>query len=97
MKVDQLDQTLLADARLVVIGGIRSPEDRTPLLREFVEQGGALVIAAGGEFDPAAWTAAAWNDGLGILPAPLKPALVGQLPQAATGRSSRSTDFSSLV
>lgn len=98
VKVDQLDQALLADARLVVIGGIRSPEDRAPLLREFVEQGGALVIAAGGEFDPAAWTAAAWNDGLGILPAPLKPALVGQLPQAATGPIEPfQLDFSSLV
>ncbi len=96
--VDQLDRELLANARLVVIAGVRSPEGSVPLLREYVEQGGVLVLAAGGEFDPAAWTEMAWQDGLGILPAPLKPAPVGQLPNAAAGPLRPfQLDFASLV
>ena len=51
----------------------------------YVEQGGQLVIAAGGDFDPAAWNEAAWLDGAGILPAPLKPQMVGKTPEEATG------------
>jgi len=45
-----------------------------------VAQGGRLLLAAGADFDPAAWTAAAWLDGAGILPAPLDAA-VGRLPE----------------
>lgn len=98
VKVDQLDRQLLADARLVVIAGVSSPEGCVPLLREYVEQGGALVLAAGGEFDPAAWTEAAWKDGLGILPAPLKPTPIGQLPSTASGPLEPfQLDFPSLV
>jgi hypothetical protein len=98
VKIDQLSRDLLADARLVVVAGINSPENSVPLLREYVEQGGALLIAAGGEFDPAAWTDAAWKDGLGILPAPLKPTPVGQLPTATTGPLQPfQLDFASLV
>lgn len=84
-KIDQLDQEILATARLVVIAGVANPEGKTPLLRQYVEQGGRLLIAAGGEFDPAAWNESAWLDGQGILPAPLKPAPVGRLPGAAGG------------
>ena len=42
-------------------------------LRDYVRQGGQLVIAAGADFDPAAWNDAAWLDGAGILPLPLAP------------------------
>jgi len=38
-----------------------------PLLRDYVKQGGQLLIAAGAEFNPDAWNAAAWKDGEGIL------------------------------
>ena len=48
-----------------------------PLLREYVEQGGQLVIAAGGEFDPVAWQKRGLARGRGILPAPLEPDFVG--------------------
>jgi hypothetical protein len=54
-------------------------------LRDYVRQGGRLVIAAGGSFDPAAWTETAWLDGGGILPAPLRPDTIGQLPGEASG------------
>ncbi|MBN2473236.1 MAG: BatA domain-containing protein [Pirellulales bacterium] len=85
VRIDQVDRSLLEDARLVVIAGVASPEPAVPLLREYVEQGGKLVIAAGGQFDPALWTAAAWQDGLGILPAPLSPVTVGRLPEESNG------------
>jgi hypothetical protein len=76
----QLDIETLEDVRLVVIAGVESPGDEKTvrLLREYVQQGGNLVILAGGQFDPVAWTTLAWKEGNGILPAPLKPSLLGQ-------------------
>jgi hypothetical protein len=71
MTLDALDEQTLEDVGLAVVAGVRSPGAAVPLLRSFVERGGQLVIAAGGDFDPAEWTAAAWLDGAGILPAPL--------------------------
>jgi len=65
-------------------------------LRQYVEQGGSLVLGAGGGFDPAAWTAGAWNDGMGILPAPLKPTPVGGLPGTAAAQPFQ-LDVRSLV
>jgi hypothetical protein len=93
VKLDQVTQELLEDARLVVIAGIADPADKTALLRDYVEQGGQLFIAAGGAydparnsgFDPARWTESAWLDGLGILPAPLLPEPLGALPDDAAG------------
>jgi hypothetical protein len=89
--LEQLDRSLLEEARLVVIAGVADPSDRVPLLREFVQQGGQLLIAAGGRFapgsnsgfDPMLWTSRAWLDGAGILPAPLLPELLGELPEQA--------------
>lgn len=69
--LDALAEQMLEDVGLAVVAGVRSPGTAVPLLRSFVERGGQLVIAAGGDFDPAEWTAAAWLDGAGILPAPL--------------------------
>ncbi|MGE5192554.1 MAG: BatA domain-containing protein, partial [Deltaproteobacteria bacterium] len=77
---DQIERQHLEDCRLVVVAGIESPAGLTPLLREYIEQGGRVVIAAGGNFDPVAWTNAAWLDGAGILPLPLKADPVGRLP-----------------
>ena len=79
-RIDQLDRPTLEDARVVVIAGVASPEGAVPLLRDFVKQGGQLVIAAGADFDVAAWNQAAWLDGAGVLPTPLK-GLVGKLPE----------------
>jgi len=88
---------LLADARLVIIAGVAGPETSVPLLREYVEQGGNLVIAAGGQFDPAEWNRAAWNGGLGILPAALDPVTVGRLPEETVGEFQPfSLDYNSL-
>ncbi len=81
--IDKLEQSHLEDARLAVVAGVPGPGDKTPLLRQFVQQGGRLVIAAGGQFDPAAWTDQAWLDGAGILPSPLKPLPVGETPEEA--------------
>ena len=69
--IEKLEEDTLQDAGLAVVAGVRGPGNAVPLLRSFVERGGQLVIAAGGDFDPAEWNAAAWLDGAGILPAPL--------------------------
>jgi hypothetical protein len=53
------------------------------LLRDYVRQGGRVVIAAGASFDPAAWNDAAWLDGAGILPLPLEREPIGEVPEAA--------------
>jgi hypothetical protein len=78
-----LTQDVLADARLVVMAGIQDPADSVPLLRQYVQQGGRLVIAAGAAFDPAAWNDAAWLDGAGILPLPLAREPIGEVPESA--------------
>ena len=69
--IEKLEEDTLQDAGLAVVAGVRGPGDAVPLLRSFVERGGQLVIAAGGDFDSAEWNAAAWLDGAGILPAAL--------------------------
>lgn len=78
-----LSQEVLADARLVVLAGIADPEDSVPLLRQYVQQGGRLVISAGAGFDPAAWNDAGWLAGAGILPLPLANEPIGEVPEAA--------------
>ena len=71
----------LKDARIVVMGGVTSPApELITLLREYVEQGGQLFLAAGAEFDPRSWNNFAWLDGQGILPAPLRDQPVGRVP-----------------
>lgn len=79
--IDELDQRILEDARLVVIGGVETPGDSVALLREYVQQGGQLVITAGANFDPAAWSEKAWLDGAGVLPVPLSPDVFGATPE----------------
>jgi hypothetical protein len=69
--IEGVTEETLQDAGLAGVAGVRNPGAAVPLLRSFVERGGQLVIAAGGDFDAAEWTAAAWLDGAGILPAPL--------------------------
>jgi hypothetical protein len=66
----ELEARQLQEARLAVLAGVRSPENHVPLLKEYVAQGGQLLITAGGDFDPSQWHDAAWLDGAGILPAP---------------------------
>ena len=80
--IDKVDRELLADARMVVVAGVRSPASIAPLLREYVTQGGQLVIAAGAEFDPEDWNREAWLEGRGILPVPIA-GTVGRLPDEA--------------
>jgi len=96
--IDRLTRELLQDARLVVIAGVADPAGTVPLLREYVEQGGNLFLAAGGFFDPAAWSEDGWLDGLGVLPAPLRPVTVGQTPEETPGASEYfQLDFDTLV
>jgi hypothetical protein len=83
LTLDDLTQDVLADARLVVVAGLHDPAASTALLREYVQQGGQLVIAAGGTFDPEAWNDAGWNGGAGILPLPLLKQPIGEVPEAA--------------
>jgi len=80
--IDKVDRDLLADARMVVVAGVRSPASIASLLREYVMQGGQLVIAAGAEFDPEDWNREAWLEGRGILPVPIA-GTVGRLPDEA--------------
>ncbi len=97
LKFDRLNRETLRDARLVVIAGIARPtEAPLALLRQYVEQGGSVVLAAGGDFDPAAWTAAAWKGGTGVLPAPLKDSLIVPLSAGASARPLQ-LDVASLV
>ena len=87
-RIDQLNPDELRNARLVVIAGVVKPEaENVRLLRDYVRQGGQLVIAAGADFDPAAWTGQAWLGGAGILPLPLQSQPLGHTPDEAT------TDF----
>lgn len=97
VRLDRLDRQMLHDARLVVIAGVSRPDGPLNLLRQFVEQGGPLVLACGGDFDPAAWTELAWEDGLGILPLPLRPQKVGGLPGSAGRIKPFQLDVSTLV
>ncbi len=81
-KIEDVDQQMLEDKRLVVIAGVADPaiagEAVVRNLRDYVKQGGQLVIAAGANFDSQKWTAAAWLDGAGILPLPLSPEMKGK-------------------
>ncbi len=88
-RIDQLDTKELREARMVVIAGVPRPDslDAVRLLRDYVRQGGQLILAAGGDFDPAAWTQQAWLDGAGILPLPLQSQPLGHTPEEST------TDF----
>jgi hypothetical protein len=85
-KISDVTQSDLEDARLVIVAGVRSPssEATVKLLRDYVTQGGQLVIGAGAEFDPRSWNEVAWLDGAGILPLPLESEPVGDLPVDAT-------------
>ncbi|MFT5124042.1 MAG: hypothetical protein ACI9TH_001989 [Kiritimatiellia bacterium] len=81
LAIEQVTRELLADARMVVMAGVRAPTDESvTVLREYVTQGGPVFIAAGGEFESQAWMDIAWNDGRGILPAPLREMSIGKLP-----------------
>ena len=86
LKIDQVTREVLADARLVVVAGVQNPGSAAELLRDYVRQGGRLLVAAGAEFDPAAWNQQAWDDGRGVLPLPLAPEFVGALPEASPNR-----------
>lgn len=84
VRPDQVTQELLEAARLVVIAGVERPDEGlVTVLREFVQQGGPLVILAGANFDPVAWQDRAWLDGRGILPAPLDGKPLGVTPEEA--------------
>ena len=83
LRIDELDREVLKDVRLVVIAGVESPTDATEVLAEFVEQGGQLVVAAGGKFDPNAWNQTAWRNGAGWLPLPVKNEFSGVTPDEA--------------
>ena len=82
--IDKLTQSLLQDARVVVVAGVRSPGTASDLLRDYVRQGGQLLIAAGGEFSPDDWSRAAWDEGQGAVPVPLRRELQGRLPGSTT-------------
>ncbi len=87
LRFDQVTRDQLADARLVVVAGVADPgPSLLPLLRQYVQQGGQLVIAAGSAFDPVAWNQADSVETAGLLPGRLKPELVGSLPENATSQ-----------
>ncbi len=86
IRLEELSQEILADARLVVVAGIHDPGSSVPLLRDYVRQGGSLIIAAGADFDASAWNTAAWDDGNGILPLPLTGSMTGEIPELAGDR-----------
>ena len=98
IKLGELDREKLWNARVVVVAGVAEPASAVGLLREYVEQGGQLLIAAGGDFDPAAWTRGAWLEGRGVLPCPLEPSPAGRLPgQGAPPAAPFQLDFDSMA
>ena len=96
VRMSQVDRDLLADARLVVVAGVESPAGRADILRQYVEQGGQLLIAAGADFSPERWTDEAWLDGAGVLPMPLNVEPVGATPLEAKELTPFFVDFESL-
>ncbi len=84
--LDGLSRELLANARLVVVAGVRQPGKMAELLADYVREGGQLLIAAGADFDPAAWNAAGWLEGNGILPLPLLAEPIGATPEEAADK-----------
>ncbi|GIX03264.1 MAG: hypothetical protein KatS3mg113_0270 [Planctomycetaceae bacterium] len=81
LRPEELTHEKLNEARLVMVAGVASLSPEThQLLLTFVEQGGAVVILAGGDFDPAQWQASCWNDGQGLLPVPVKTEPWGRTP-----------------
>ncbi len=84
--IANLDRKMLEDARLVVIAGVANPGSAVSLLREYIQQGGQVVITAGAQFDPRAWNDTAWLEGAGILPAPLQGELFGKSPEESAGQ-----------
>ena len=84
--IANVNRQMLEDARLVVIAGVANPGAAVTLLREYVQQGGQLVIAAGAQFNPQTWNDTAWLDGAGILPAPLQTELFGKTPAESSGQ-----------
>lgn len=86
--IEELSVPLLEEARLVVIAGVERPTDEAVrLLRQFIEQGGPVLIAAGANFDPASWNEVGWRDGQGVLPAPLSETPIGVRPSQAVDAS----------
>ena len=83
---DRVELQYLEDAGWLVVAGIETPASLTPLLREYVEQGGQLLIAAGGNFDPAAWTNSAQGDASGNSSLPLKTEPIGRIPDESAGK-----------
>src|SRR5262249_50743210 len=57
---DGLSRELLADARLVVVAGVRQPGSMVDLLTDYVGQGGRLMVAAGARFHPVGWDYVWW-------------------------------------
>ena len=95
-QLNQQQREALADARLVVVAGVADPGPIVRVLREYVMQGGRLIVAAGGHFDHDLWNHTAWKQGDGILPAKLTGVL-GQLPELAAKPKVFSLAFDSMV
>jgi hypothetical protein len=96
VRPDQVTDQLLESARLVVVAGVESPGEMVPVLREYVVQGGPLMVLAGGGFDPVAWQDAGWLEGAGILAAPLSSQSVGAVPQESAVPRPFFADFQSM-
>jgi hypothetical protein len=75
-----LNRNLLATARLVVVAGIPDPARIADDLLQYAEQGGPLVIAAGGSFDPVAWNGTASLPAAKLLPGALASQYWGTEP-----------------
>lgn len=84
--IEQLDRSMLEDARLVVVAGVADPAPAADLLYAYVQQGGSLLIAAGGSFDPNRWNAAAWHVPHKLLPLPLSATPIGRTPDQGAAR-----------
>ncbi|MEC9096512.1 MAG: BatA domain-containing protein, partial [Planctomycetota bacterium] len=64
----------LQDARCVIISGSVAPNIADVVtLKEYAEQGGQILVTAGGLFEATSWNTAAWDGGNGFLPIGVSP------------------------
>ena len=94
-ELHQQQREAISDARLVIIAGVADPGASVTLLREYLTQGGRLIIGTGGQFDHTLWNRTAWREGDGILPGKLT-GTVGQLPELTTNPQLFTLAFESM-
>ncbi|MFO0912338.1 MAG: BatA domain-containing protein [Pirellulales bacterium] len=95
--LNNLVESRLHQHPVVVLTGGPPPSDgAVRMLRNYVRQGGQLWIAPDDDFDPEAWNRAAWLNGDGLLPAPLRPITGSPVREKLQADAIRRIDLKSI-